>query len=785
MLQGVYRGYAGSDSLPEQIFAANQRQLAEFYAARRAAQTGEDPHVDMLLINPNVGRQYRLHPPGAKEMSGVRKIQSEVIEGRTNLYAKGGRVQNPDQMTHKPFNKAANPITQLLRGWAAGTAGLPGDIEGLARLAQKYTTLNPNIRAMDTTPVLPTSEFYQEWLPGRDTNVGGEAMGAIGSLFGGAGATSLARPIARAGGVAGRQALAKLAQAVESGHPMVASASPMNVVKAKGGNWLNDSVERSVRGLKQGRAAGLQPITPEILKNEEASYLEFIRDNPRLADLPNIKHEIESTRQAGALNNWIDKQLTRYIKNDMATPEDPIRALAERGILHVDPGMLNFRPETHGKYLEPGQTAVAKSLPAKAWEGASDLKTFSNTADDFLGKTDEWVPDDGSINSALDTNPWLAKVPPKTPVYGIAEQRTLPADLGFSHLMDEMRNMLNPESGLPPELLLKYSALNNVSVPQAVEWVAKVNAWREAQKVAANQALANNAATVLHKDYPGQGYKWVQLKQPAATRVEDLSPTQKDWYREYLDGGVSHAKALEAASKRESSTLADALKYEGDTMGHCVGGYCDDVASGKSNIFSLRDSKGQPHVTIETRPGGPKEDPRFDAGIDFEEQAHKDVRRAQPKLDDESEDYMYAVQERANELANEWNNRQIPNSPDNIVQIKGKGNRKPADDYIPFVQDFVKSGKWADVGDLQNTGLRRFTDAFNDNEVKRIQEAGHEIPTWATPDEIKSIGDAIWPGQYGEPPRYASGGLVHAYNPETVNTLASQLLDELKAQHGN
>ena len=34
----------------------------------------------------------------------------------------------------------------------------------------------------------------------------------------------------------------------------------------------------------------------------------------------------------------------------------------------------------------------------------------------------------------------------------------------------------------------------------------------------------------------------------------------------------------------------------------------------------------------------------------------------------------------------------------NIVQIKGKQNRAPKEDYLPFVQDFVKSGNWSDVG---------------------------------------------------------------------------------------
>ena len=39
---------------------------------------------------------------------------------------------------------------------------------------------------------------------------------------------------------------------------------------------------------------------------------------------------------------------------------------------------------------------------------------------------------------------------------------------------------------------------------------------------------------------------------------------------------------------------------EGNNMGHCVGGYSRDIAEGRSNIFSLRDPKNEPHVTIET-----------------------------------------------------------------------------------------------------------------------------------------------------------------------------------------
>jgi hypothetical protein len=41
------------------------------------------------------------------------------------------------------------------------------------------------------------------------------------------------------------------------------------------------------------------------------------------------------------------------------------------------------------------------------------------------------------------------------------------------------------------------------------------------------------------------------------------------------------------------------LKVEGNRMNHCVGSYCRAVTDGKTNIYSLRDPRNQPKVTIE------------------------------------------------------------------------------------------------------------------------------------------------------------------------------------------
>lgn len=65
---------------------------------------------------------------------------------------------------------------------------------------------------------------------------------------------------------------------------------------------------------------------------------------------------------------------------------------------------------------------------------------------------------------------------------------------------------------------------------------------------------------------------------------------------------------LEVENHRWVSLTTDAaLEQEGTAMGHCVGkdeqNYKADVRSGKTQIYSLRDAKGFPHVTVEVSDG--------------------------------------------------------------------------------------------------------------------------------------------------------------------------------------
>lgn len=68
--------------------------------------------------------------------------------------------------------------------------------------------------------------------------------------------------------------------------------------------------------------------------------------------------------------------------------------------------------------------------------------------------------------------------------------------------------------------------------------------------------------------------------------------------------GVSTVMSFEDGSRWVKVLSKDSLDREGALMRHCVGSYADSVAAGQIEIWSLRDSDNQPHVTIETRDGG-------------------------------------------------------------------------------------------------------------------------------------------------------------------------------------
>lgn len=465
-----------------------------------------------------------------------------------------------------------------------------------------------------------------------------------------------------------------------------AAANP-SIIKTKGGNWLTGSVENALAGLKRR-------MDPELEG--------YARRGQNL-----MPHEAADVIPKIALNNWIEGPLTKYVKRDMATEGDPVRKLAEQGILHYTPAE-GFNSRLIGKRQGVGmpQMGVAKHPLAQSWEGYADAVINAPKAETYQNF--------GSSNMVGKPGwEWIDKVDPESRVYAINQPSSYRAAeegidaLGFSHLTDELANALNPESGLPRHLLLTPEQMQQMGMEKAVRHVADINAWRAAQQAEANLARSQSPAVHMVREYTEnnpKGLRWVELKpgeilNPAYELKEVKGKNGSYWDLRKPGAPYGHTTYTEReavlASNREA--LQDQLKYEGDTMGHCVGGYCDDVLSGRSRIYSLRDAKGEPHVTVETQP----------------------MKRG----------YLPEPSDNPDELIGH-----------RIKQIKGKQNRKPNDEYLPFVQDFVRNhpegGKWEDVGDFDNTGLKRLAD-FGDEPM--IQAAREKYGEYVTPNEWESI----------------------------------------------
>jgi hypothetical protein len=587
-------------------------------------------------------------------------------------------------------------------------------------------------------------------------------------------------------------------------------SSPMRsyVVKPKGGNWLAGSVERAVEPMRR-KVMGYEPSVRLQTINKELEQASQAGLDPETMQtfMSQIGRERARLEPDAAINRWLDTKLGKYIRNEMATPEDPLRLQADafpaikaeqlavkdaqlakaRADMEAARQARGFTPEMmtssqarirdlererdfidaqmgiHAEVQPTGYNVTRARREAGFPEegmGVSDLaKKWEDRADTFVNELEAF-----DLTSAypevLKDNPWLLKVPPETRVYDML--RGADEDLGFAHLTDELRNALNPESGLPRELLLKYSDLDKMSVPQVAKRVDEINAWRSVQKAEADMARAGNAATQVVKEYPDQGYKWVELRQPEGLPEGFTEVPGTNGERFIGPNGNMYSKEQVA----QLGPLEDALKYEGETMGHCVGGYCPDVVEGRSKIYSLRDKKGQPHVTIEVQPWRSSQGESL---AEFEARLRSDPMRSEQAV------------------------RDIMSSPqyrDSIVQIKGKGNKAPKEEYLPAVQDFVRSGNFGKVGDLQNTGLVKFGNEYrlpsdflyrsDEGEWVNLQDAAKQYfpdsPTkqnnfitgaMGEPQSIKLISKEEGLAGGGAVQGYAAGGLVDDANSPT------------------
>lgn len=358
--------------------------------------------------------------------------------------------------------------------------------------------------------------------------------------------------------------------------------------------------------------------------------MEVLADPIRKSILPDVlRHDPVTAGEVPVVDAWAQKASSSYLNKHMGTETDPLRDIE-----------IPFGEGTK-KWGEVTDQLVSK-------QSAGHLRNLdrSRNANEF--NLDARI---------LDTEPIY-----RLDKFGEAQQASKALKSYLSHVGDYLRQNVPPEKLQQYDLVraVKETSQNDARVAKEMEKEA-ANAWKDLP---------------VHKEYP-DGFKWVELKLPEKLTEEQargIRPYTPEEIRQSMGGAGdegyvatgadgkpitnSYTGNWAGAKSPEEAWLAGQLAREGNQMGHCVGGYCEGVATGESRIFSLRDPKGKSHVTVEVGP---------------------------------------------EELLNDGTGKIVPIS--DIQQIKGKQNRAPASTYLPYVQDFVKSGKWGEVGDLENTGL--------------------------------------------------------------------------------
>lgn len=674
------------------------------------------------------------------------------------------------------YRDMAHNLSTLVNRNAVGLAGMPVDVTNWLLERAGLGSAEP--------------VGGSDWLKRRATALGIDSGGSgddaadawADAAFGLATASPAA--VARLGARAGLKAESALARAATNAAAPRTLHPQAGVIKLPGGNWDPRVVKMQLFPMRDNAT--------EARKYNELRQLDRKRDddfadwyNAKRAVNPNYYSQFAFDRHgnqwgfnafnqyaketgaapltidepAASLNRWVDKKLDRYLRNEMATPNDPLRALAERGVTHfprADDLRVNAMLQQHTlpegalgrRRADAGFPAEgeAQSALAKAWEDLADVTVRRRTKSDYMFNPPDWVQ----------------YVKPDEYIY--MPDQDFAQHTQFQHLVDELRNAVNPDSGLPPQLRWKYSDLDKVTVPQAVQRVHDINQWRAAQKAEADLARSTNVATQTFKEYPEQGYRWVEIRTP---ELPEGFTIEKDAIGvERLRGpGVDTLPGNLSDPRR--SALEDALKYEGEQMGHCVGGYCPDVMEGRSRIFSLRDAKGRPHVTIEVGRSKPWNER---SGIFYEN----------PELEDPWREFHNAMLDKGGASPNiqgfpSWLEQNKPDvmeryrsvfepSPPPIIQIKGKANLAPKDEYLPYVQDFVRSGRWSEARDLENARMARIGDHYVDlDEFRKV--AGENLnPRYFNAlvrDKVTDVDDtdrAILRAL--KIPGYARGGLV-------------------------
>lgn len=496
-----------------------------------------------------------------------------------------------------------------------------------------------------------------------------------------------------------------------------AVASP-SIIKDEGGNWMKgpQSVENFVKPLKKGA----HEVDPRIAG--------------QLGIAPDPKQK--------SLNQWIDKKMTPYIKNKMATPSDPLRKLAEEEGILPFPDLAvngevtaNINRKAAGLPVEQ-QAPLAKTERGQAWENRADAAIN-------VAPYNEMIPAGYSDNISSNMDEVLrafggefAVQNPTAKVSGMNTGRGA-TQLGFDHVIDVLQESMTTGR-------LSADSLRGLSMEDAVRLTHQYD--QDMAKKMAEASIQSLKDVPVYKQYPEQGFRWMQLDKPGYFAAE--SDAMGHSVRGY-EPPVGHPDWTPQSGNKGN------LSYGS------YGGW-EAIKKGDVKIYSLADDQGKRYTTVEAVKAKHPFGYSMSGGNIFPRELRQDFPQdayikqfGSETIPKEKLQEIYALGKKMYfENPNSFSENRIlsgaarPPSPMDsfqkaadqvigelpfdIAQIKGQVNTSVAQDAQPFVQDFLNSGNWSEVSDLSKTGLRdiaatpeleKFVKANNQDNRRFLTEA--------------------------------------------------------------
>lgn len=278
-------------------------------------------------------------------------------------------------------------------------------------------------------------------------------------------------------------------------------------------------------------------------------------------------------------------------------------------------------------------------------------------------------------------------------------------------------------------------------------------------------------------DWMNSGHPTRQAIDPGKASISDVHQAVDKWNQDMEDRrrqvGRDDGKVVH--SYPDGWTLRqlyepEHLKREGESMGHCVGSYGDQLKSGDLNIYSLRDPKGDPHVTH---------------GVNFADTGHSGGRAmyvegtgnstVKPEYADKLKEYWSTIppEQRPRSEADDedWAyNSHLENIQNEARRLEQPPSEDPGVDKYGFIND---GSEW-----MPDEATVNWEDAMNDAIPSSMGELG--TPDWDALDDIYNVARAHrqipWladeVGNYSEEAnkefeQYYDPGYNNPYNPES------------------